>query len=161
MVMIASGLCTALITLLLISNFLIAPLTRAKEENEILKDKLEAQNDILSLVFQEEFDIERLVLDEVDVSAYSSDKNQCWGDPHETSTGTTVSTNCVATSRDLPIPKGKHILAVSIGTLRNEDTMNQRYEKTIDIWMPDKKAAKAFGRKNKVTIMWLEDKPLN
>ena len=126
------------------------------EEIEKHKDEKAMMNDLLTLVFQEEFDIERLRVDEVLVSSYSSEKSQCWGDPHETSSGKTVSTNCVALSRDLPINKHQNILAVGIGTLRHEDTMHSRKTKQIDIWMPDKKAATAFGLRENVTIMWLD-----
>lgn len=127
------------------------------DEISRLKDNLKKTEAVLTEVFQEKFEIERLRVDEVTVSSYSSDINQCDRNPHETSSGLNVSPNCAALSRDLPIAKHKHILAVGLGTIRNEDTMAASKTKQVDLWMPDKTAAQHFGIKKSVKIMWLDN----
>lgn len=142
--------------------WLIVSYTSFQEKQQLLQNIVELRQNnakltnILGQVFQEDFDLTRLKIDAVTVSSYSSDYNQCDSEPYITSSGSTVSPGCIATSRDLPIAKNKHILAVGIGTLRNEDTMHKRHNKSLDVWLPDKKAAKAFGIRKNVTIMWLE-----
>lgn len=135
---------------------------------DIANTSLEFDAAILSVVFGEPWDRDRLrTADGVTLSAYSSTRAQCDSTPHETASGSTVSTNCAATSRDLPIPFDKVILVPGVGTVRNEDTMG-RYKtirgqrvpikKSVDLWMPDTKAARAFGVSENRTIMWLEEK---
>jgi len=144
-----------------ITTLLFSAARRLEKNTEakiaLLENKIKAEEEILSHVFQQKFNINKLRTAEVKVHAYNSEVRQCDKNPHETSTGLIVSPNCVAVSRDLPIPKFKHILAVGIGTLRNEDTMGESNKKSLDIWMPDRIAAKAFGVKEKVKIMWLDD----
>lgn len=128
-----------------------------KAANEMLTNEKASMENVLSLIFQEKFELARLKIDEVTVSAYFSEKKQCDNDPHITSTGKVVSPGCASLSRDLPPDKRKSFLLTGIGVFRNEDTMHKRKAKQVDLWIPDKIAAKEFGIK-KAQIMWLDSK---
>lgn len=79
------------------------------------------------------------------ITAYSSSPDETDSDPFYTANGKHVADGFVANNRlpfgtKLQIPDlfGDKIFTV-------EDRMAKRFQKTVDIWMPSKKAALAFG----------------
>lgn len=134
--------------------------TQLKQEQERLEqvqDKLSIASDVLTVVFDEPWDPERLRMEEVEVSAYSSTKKQTDASPWKTASGQDVGPWTCGVSRDLrkTIPNGKRILFSGGGVAIRNDKMNARYVRSVDLWCPDETAAKAFGRKTTTTI-WLD-----
>lgn len=97
----------------------------------------------------------------VSVTAYSSDQSQTDSTPFITATGTRTQIGTLAISRDLV---GKYGYGKKIRIIRwlktdgcntkrmpynivfsAEDTMNIRYSRKIDIWMPSYRTALSFG----------------
>lgn len=122
---------------------------------EQAQDRLTIAEDTLSLVFKKPWNPEKLRMEEVTVTAYSSTRGQTDDNPWETSTGEHVGPSGAALSRDLPVPDGTTVLAVDIGTVIINDTTNRRCKKTLDIWVGSTQAARAFGRQT-TTLLWLE-----
>lgn len=143
-----------------ITDLKAAHATQLKQEQERLEqvqDKLAIASDVLTVVFDEPWDPERLRMEEVEVSAYSSTKKQTDASPWKTASGQDVGPWTCGVSRDLrkTIPNGKHILFSGGGVAVRNDKMHVRYAKSVDLWCPDETAAKIFGRKI-TTIIWLE-----
>ena len=90
---------------------------------------------------------------EVQVTGYSSTRDQCDGDPFITAANTRVRDGIVALSRDLlrrytpdaPFDWGDRIHLAGIGDFIVEDSMNARFSRRVDIWFPDRRSAWRWG----------------
>ena len=82
-----------------------------------------------------------------DVTAYTNRKRETNNNPAHTATmrRPTPGLTC-AVSRDLLHWLGGRVYIEGYGVWRVEDLMNARYERSIDLYMGDVKAAKEFGR---------------
>jgi len=78
----------------------------------------------------------------VTATAYNSDPAQTDSTPLITASGTRARVGTLAVSRDLLklLPYGTTVYVV-------EDTMHPRWERRVDFWMPDRQAARRFGRR--------------
>jgi len=80
-------------------------------------------------------------------SAYNSLPNQTDGSPYSTAIGSMTRVGVVASNY---FPIGTRLRLPDLfgdQEFRVEDRMNQRYSKTLDVWMEDYSEAKQFGRK--------------
>lgn len=119
-------------------------------------DNLQLTQDVLTMVLGD-WHPDRLVVEEVTVTAYQSKKNQTWGDPHVNASNTAVAPGQCAVSRDLDHLLGRTIYLDGLGSFKVTDRMNERYAKSIDLWTgEDTKAARLFGRREGVTAIWVE-----
>ena len=99
---------------------------------------------------------------EVTMTAYSPDAAQTDATPTVTSTGEEVREGIVAVSRDLlggVLPYGSELRVVDVRederacggwlpgqVLEVQDTLHPRKSKQIDLWVPDREQALAWGR---------------
>jgi 3D (Asp-Asp-Asp) domain-containing protein len=90
----------------------------------------------------------------VTLTAYSSTIAQCDSTPWETATLKRPRRGYVALSRDLiatytpgaPFRYGDQVEIVGLGIFQVEDTMNPRWQRRADVWMPSTEEAIQFGR---------------
>lgn len=84
---------------------------------------------------------------EAEVTAYTNRKRETNSDPEHTATMTRpIPGLTCAVSRDLLHWLGGRIYIEGVGVWQVEDLMNERYERSVDLYMGDVKAAKEFGR---------------
>ena len=115
---------------------------------------------LLKFQFPKVYDIEDVIM--CSVSAYTNTKNECDDTPNITADGSRVKRGYIALSRDL-IDKwggskvyGREVVVLGHGVFEVRDTMNERYEKSADIFFFDKKYAEKFGRKHGVAVILLK-----
>ena len=99
------------------------------------------------------------------VTAYTpSPKENCGrGRKVATALGTPVRPGIVAVSRDLLRSGwefGDRIHIEGLGVFTIEDTMHQRFRRTIDVAVADMDAARRIGFKRGIAVTLLEDAPL-
>lgn len=105
---------------------------------------------------------------QVDVTGYSSSRDQCDADPFTTASNTQVRDGIVALSRDLirrynpdaPFTWGDRVHLEGVGEFVVEDSMNARYRNRVDIWFPDRRSAANWGIQ-KLTLSPVPDNPLD
>lgn len=128
---------------------------QAQDRADLLEDRLAVAEEVLSILFNEKWDADRMQMDEVTVTGYSSTKDQTDDTPFITANGEFVSRGGVALTDDLPIKYGQFILMIDeqgAQLVRKNDHTPGR--KGLDLWQPNRTAAKAVGRSTK-TIIWL------
>ncbi len=89
----------------------------------------------------------------VTATAYTSTRDQTDSTPFITASMARVRPGIIAMSRDLlkrytpgaPFDFGDQVEIIGLGVFQVEDTMNRRYSKRIDIWLPDRQDAYAWG----------------
>lgn len=82
---------------------------------------------------------------QVTVTAYSSTEDQTDSTPFHTANGRPVQEGIVA-ANFLPLGTRLRIPEVSRDTVFTvEDRMHERFDRRLDIWMPSREAAQAFG----------------
>jgi len=94
------------------------------------------------------------IVTKVTLTAYSSTIAQCDSTPWETATLKRPRRGYVALSRDLiatytpgaPFRYGDKVEIVGLGIFQVEDTMNPRWQRRADVWMPSTDEAIQFGR---------------
>ena len=104
----------------------------------------------------------------VDVTGYSSSRDQCDADPFITASNTQVRDGIVALSRDLlrrynpdaPFTWGDRVHIEGVGEFVVEDSMNARYRHRVDIWFPDRSSAATWGIQ-RLTLSPVPDNPLS
>ncbi len=104
---------------------------------------------------------------QVDVTGYSSSRDQCDADPFITASNTQVRDGIVALSRDLlrrytpdaPFTWGDRVHIEGVGEFVVEDSMNARFRNRVDIWFPDRRSAAIWGIQN-LTLSPVPDNPL-
>lgn len=104
----------------------------------------------------------------VTVTAYSSDVEQCDGDPFVTASGERVRPGGVALSRDMLARWGGEIeygdsVVLEFGDgrlwiMEVLDTMAARWERRVDVWCATKGEALRFGKVEDV-VMWKVEGP--
>lgn len=130
------------------------------------KDKVELDNrqinrltryDMLFKDILPKWDIEKpLFYKEVDITVYTSQKEETDDTPYITANMSKVKPGGMAVSRDLLEVLGgygKRVVVKGYGIFVINDTMNKRFTNSIDIWGGDLKAALNHGRQ-KGTIIW-------
>ena len=106
------------------------------------------------------------VVTTVTCTAYSSTIAQCDSTPFETATLKVPRRGYLALSRDLiatftpgaPFDFGDQVEIIGIGVFQVEDTMNARWRRRADLWMPSTSEAISFGRRT-VLLAQLGDPP--
>lgn len=146
--------------LLLATALLLVAEEQAHDETkgklEALQDRLTIAEDTLSLVFQAQWDPEKLHIEEVSVTAYASTPQQTDSTPWETANGDHVGPAGAAVSRDLAGLMDQRVLLVDVGVVTVNDLMNRRHARALDLWVGSTKAARAFGAKT-TTAIWMEE----
>ncbi len=105
---------------------------------------------------------------EVDVTGYSSSRDQCDDDPFITAANTQVRDGIVALSRDLlrrynpdaPFDWGDKVHIEGVGEFVVEDSMNARYRHRADIWFPNRSSAANWGIRS-LTLSPVPENPLD
>jgi 3D (Asp-Asp-Asp) domain-containing protein len=95
------------------------------------------------------------VVTRVTCTAYSSSIAECDSTPFETATLKYPRRGYLALSRDLiatftpgaPFDFGDRVEIIGIGVFQVEDTMNARWSRRADLWMPSAAEAISFGRR--------------
>jgi 3D (Asp-Asp-Asp) domain-containing protein len=95
------------------------------------------------------------VVARITCTAYSSTIAQCDSTPFETATLKAPRRGYLALSRDLirtytpgaPFEYGDKVEIIGVGIFQVEDTMNARWERRADLWMPSTAEAISFGRR--------------
>jgi 3D (Asp-Asp-Asp) domain-containing protein len=129
----------------------------AEKERDLYRQHYEGSAKVLSLIFDEPWDANRVSYKDVFVSAYTSTPEETDSAPWTTANNEHVVPGGAAFSRDIPIPFGKRVILAGEGMqgiVYKNDVMNKRLSDSVDIWCPEKQAAKAFGRQN-ATAIWL------
>ncbi len=101
------------------------------------------------------------------MTAYSSTIAECDSTPWETATLKRPRRGYVALSRDLiatytpgaPFRYGDRVEIVGLGIFQVEDTMNSRWRRRADLWVPSADEAIEFGRQT-VLMARLENRPM-
>lgn len=84
------------------------------------------------------------------VTAYNPEEEQCDEDPYVAASMRRVRQGTIAVSRDLFDAGwvfGRKVRIEGLGIFEINDLMNSRYKDRVDIFMWDKSAAQAFGRR--------------
>lgn len=89
----------------------------------------------------------------VTITAYASEVQHTDDEPFITATGRTVRPGIIAVSRDLlrtftpgaPFDYGDRVRLSRLGEFIVDDTMNSRWTKRVDIWVPTLEEARQFG----------------
>jgi 3D (Asp-Asp-Asp) domain-containing protein len=96
----------------------------------------------------------------VTVSAYTASEDECDSSPELTAHMTPSRIGTVAVSRDILKKLGLHlgqtIVLPTYGAFMIEDVMNERWKMRVDILHATKKAAKLFGVKYRVPMVWID-----
>lgn len=135
-------------------------LSLAQERIDTIISEQQVDDGVLQLVFEGRYHRGAIALDEVTVTAYSSRVKETDSTPHTTASGANTMVGLCAVSRDLineGVKFGDVIYLEGIGIYRVEDVTNKRLEKTVDIWCADTKAAKLFGRREGITMLFMEE----
>ncbi|MFH1754558.1 MAG: hypothetical protein ABIA59_02535, partial [Candidatus Latescibacterota bacterium] len=132
-------------------------------ETQILRKALESLLDeqarlkeILIEAGMPVYDYEGNVILKVLATGYSSSEMETDDTPFITAANTRTRQGVVALSRDLlkpytpdaPFSFGDHIIISGLGEFIVEDSMNDRWQKRMDIWFPSRQEAFHFGKKN-------------
>ncbi len=101
---------------------------------------------------------------EATVTAYTPDPRENGGRGSRTGTalGTPIRPGIVAVSRDLLRSGwdfGDKIHIEGLGVFTIEDTMHQRFRRTIDVAVPNRAAAQKIGRMRNIEVTLLEAAP--
>jgi 3D (Asp-Asp-Asp) domain-containing protein len=91
----------------------------------------------------------------VTVTAYTSDVKWTDDEPLVTATGRWAQRGMIALSRDLlrtytpgaPFDYGDRVLVSGLGEFLVEDTLNRRWTRRVDIWVPSADEARQHGRR--------------
>jgi 3D (Asp-Asp-Asp) domain-containing protein len=91
----------------------------------------------------------------IQVTAYTSESGETDETPHLTATNTAPVSGSLALSRDLlrsftpgaPFAYGDKLLIPGVGVFEVTDTMNPRWMRKADIWLPTRSDARAWGRR--------------
>lgn len=121
--------------------------------------EIERDDSIFLLVFGTDWDRSRPVLSAaVEVTCYTSEVRQTDSTPYHTADGSTVRVGIIAVSRDmlaeLGLKYGQRVALAGYGIFEIRDTMNSRWRRRVDIWLPDKRAAQLHGVKA-TTLLWV------
>jgi 3D (Asp-Asp-Asp) domain-containing protein len=91
----------------------------------------------------------------VTVTAYSGRVEECNDDPGMTALmEPPMAGRTVAVSRDFMPFLGRWVYIPGVGVRRVNDLMNARFERRIDIFMPDAQTARAFGKQQKNIVFY-------
>lgn len=132
---------------------------KSQEAISLLKQQKDRDGQILRLIFGDGWDRTQPVLSvPVAVTAYTSRPQETDATPYVTADNSTVRPGIVAVSRDLMselgLRFGQRIVLTGYGLFEVRDVMNRRYERRVDIWMPDLVAARRHGVVENVTMIW-------
>jgi len=134
---------------------------RALEDLVAAQDQLIVeQQDLLGEVFGVAFfDSAAARSLSVTVSMYTSRRCETDSTPWQTADMSNVRPGIVAVSRDLMrehgLRFGQRIFIAGYGVYEVRDVMNPRWERRVDLWCPDLKAAKLHGV-NEAVMIWLD-----
>ncbi len=98
------------------------------------------------------------------VTAYTPDPRENGGKGKKSGTaiGTRIRPGIVAVSRDLLKSGwnfGDKVHIEGLGVFTIEDTMHQRHHRSIDVAVPDRKAAEKIGKRRAIVVTLLEGRP--
>ena len=123
--------------------------------------QLQQAMDLLNDCFGGPVNLEHIQSAPVPITAYSSTRDQCDSTPHITASREPVRVGLLAVSRDLikemGISYGQRVLIPGYGMFEVLDTMHPRWQRRVDIWESDRKAALLFGRQEG-TLIWVGEK---
>ena len=111
------------------------------------------------MAFEEELRgmLKKMVVLEVDITAYTSVRRCTDNTPHITAFNTKTRPGIVAVSRDIEqewgLEPGDKIIVSGMGEFVFEDRMHPKIKKTVDIWLPTEEEALEFGRKKGTIII--------
>jgi 3D (Asp-Asp-Asp) domain-containing protein len=118
-------------------------------------DRCRDAEDLLEGIFGVRFDPEKVVLETVRVTAFSSTRKQCGKYPWTFSGGETVAPARAAASPDLNLEPGTIVFLDGVGAVTICGTTDAGLKKTIDLWFgQDLEAVRRFG-KVETTGVWV------
>lgn len=127
-----------------------------------VREELDRAMDLLATCFGHPVALERVRTLPVTLTAYSSTVDQCDATPHITASLQSVRPGVIAVSDDLVkemgLQFGQKVLIPGHGIFEVQDRMHPRWQRTVDIWVGDRKAALLFG-KRQGTLMWVVPEP--
>ncbi|MBE0597060.1 MAG: 3D domain-containing protein [Desulfuromonadales bacterium] len=123
-----------------------------------VREELDQALELLATCFGHPVALERVRTLPVTLTAYSSTVDQCDSTPHITASQQSVRPGVIAVSDDLVkemgLRFGQKVLIPGHGIFEVQDRMHSRWQRTVDIWISDRKAALLFG-KRQGTLLWV------
>lgn len=113
--------------------------------------------DLLAMIFGlSQWDNSPLKSAVVSVTCYSSTRRQTDDTPYHVGDGSAVKVGIIAVSpdilRDLGLRRYQRVMLIGYGIFEIRDTTAEHLTMTVDIWLPEEKAAWLHGRQTTVMV---------